>query len=83
MTADQQPLPPNLREDDATRKPAYFTVQDKGGGNYDVRGYTIAGNLLLHTWHIGEHSMKMECDAWRSRGAIERPYHFKGNGNAR
>jgi hypothetical protein len=54
--------------------PAYFTVQDKGGDNYDVRGYDSRGNLLLHTWHIGKQSTRIECDVWRNRGATERPF---------
>lgn len=57
-------------------KGGYFTVQDLCGDrchqDYDVRGYDRYGNLLLHTWHIGETSLKMECDAWRARGATER-----------
>lgn len=64
--------------DTKTTRPAYFTVQDmRGSGgrvDFNVRGYDIHGNLLLHTWHVGEHSMRMECDAWRSRGAIQRPF---------
>lgn len=54
----------------------YFVVYDMRNSrchqDYDVRGYDAAGNLLLHTWHVGETSMKMECDAWRERGATER-----------
>jgi hypothetical protein len=56
--------------------PACFTVQDlRGSGShadFNVRGYDIRGNLLLHTWHIGESCMEMECEAWRSRGAVQR-----------
>jgi hypothetical protein len=47
----------------------YYTVQDLRQGDYRVRGYDYLGNLLLHTWHIGDHSMQMECAAWESRGA--------------
>jgi hypothetical protein len=56
----------------------YFTVQDlRGSGHphdFNVRGYDRFGNLLLHTWHIGESSKDVECAAWRSRGATERPF---------
>lgn len=60
------------------RKPAYFTVQDMrhsaARAAYHVRGYDVQGNLLLHTWHTSEHSMKIEVMAWESRGAIRRPF---------
>lgn len=59
----------------------YYTVQDlradkRGGGSVDyrVRGYDYLGNLLLHTWHIGDSSMQIECAAWESRGARREPF---------
>ena len=59
----------------------HFTVQDLRGGrnahDFNVRGYDKRGNLLLHTWHIGESSMQTECDTWRRRGATERPFSFR------
>jgi len=62
-------------------KPAYFTVQDmRGSGSdvlYNVRGYDHRGNLLLHTWHKDEVSKHVECEAWKSRGAYERPFDGK------
>lgn len=58
----------------------YYTVQDLrpgkqwGGSNHDfnVRGYDWHGTLLLHTWHVGDHSLQMEVDAWERRGAGRR-----------
>jgi hypothetical protein len=60
----------------------HYTVQDlrespnsnRPGHDFNVRGYDGRGNLLLHTWHIGESSMQMECAAWESRGAMRRPF---------
>lgn len=49
--------------------------------DYEIKGYAgarhaavrdgraRAGDLLLHTWHIGESSRDMEIAAWRSRMA--------------
>lgn len=66
------------------RDPAYggwFTIQDLGspGSRHDfnVRGFDRHGNLLMHTWHISKSSMQMECDVWRSRGAVERPFNYR------
>ena len=59
----------------------YFTVQDKGDGRYDVRGYTMRGELLLHTWHIGAPSMRLECDVWNLRGATERRFDYRQDGS--
>lgn len=54
---------------------AYFVVTDvRGTGSridYFVEGFAIDGSSLLKTWHIGETSMRIECEAWRSRGAVE------------
>lgn len=61
-------------------KGGHYTVQDLretkrlAGHDYNVRGYDRHGNLLVHTWHIGESSMQMECDAWERRGATRRPF---------
>jgi hypothetical protein len=60
----------------------YYTVQDlrqsrswRGhDADYSVRGYDRLGNLLLHTWHIGDSSMQIECAAWESRGARREPF---------
>ena len=78
-------MPRTKQVDPAYADPAYgghYTVQDlrshKGfnryGHDFNVRGYDRDGNLLLHTWHIGESSMQMECDAWESRGARRRSF---------
>ena len=57
-------------------RPAYFVVVDARGSNdhvdYLVEGFTADGRSILKTWHIGEHSMRTECEAWRMRGAQER-----------
>ena len=67
--------------DKTTPDPAqggYFTVTDRrptrflDRGDFHVRGYARNGNLLLHTWHSGEHSMQMEVSAWLRRGALPR-----------
>jgi hypothetical protein len=59
----------------------FYTVQDlrqskrrDDPADYNVRGYDRLGNLLLHTWHTGDHSMQMECTAWESRGAVRQPF---------
>ena len=60
----------------------HYSVQDlrltkkagTAGPDFHVRGYDSIGNLLLSTWHIGEHSMQMECDAWERRGAVKVPF---------
>jgi hypothetical protein len=57
-------------------KGGYFTLQDlRGTGHehdYHVQGYDCNGNHLLSTWHIGDHSMQMERDVWRGRGATQK-----------
>jgi hypothetical protein len=62
--------------DERLTKPVYYTVQDRGNDNYDVRGYNMYGTLLLHTWHTTKSSMEMECNAWRNRGASERLFDY-------
>ena len=58
----------------------YFTVQDLRGSDsphdFNFRGYNRQGLLLLHTWHIGELTMQMECASWRERGFTQRPFQY-------
>lgn len=56
-------------------KGGYYTVTDTrkiSDWDYEVKGYTQDGQLLLHTTHKGEHSMQMECNAWEARGATRK-----------
>jgi hypothetical protein len=71
MTAD-----PKTRTDKA--RGGYFEVVDRrplhfgDREDFHVKAYTAFGELLLHTWNSGEHSMHMEVSALLSRGAHPR-----------
>ncbi len=59
-------------------KGGYFVVIDRrpvmfgDREDFHVKAYDAYGNLLLHTWNTGEHSMQMEVCALLSRGAYPR-----------
>ena len=41
----------------------------RSGPTHEVKGFGLQGELLLHTWHIGESSKDIELAAWKRRMA--------------
>ena len=67
-------IPPDVTPDPAAG--GYYVVQDRGDGQFNVCGYSAKGVLLLNTWHVCENSMRIECEAWKARGATEHRFGF-------